>query len=97
VRVGPFELISLATSYVDCFNTWSNVGSGRSRRNCGLTTRAWCSCRSSIRNFNTGYLSLSGQLLPKQGDRDHWRNDLTYSLEKETPPVADFDGSLIFG
>jgi hypothetical protein len=48
-------------------------------------------------DFNPGYLARSVQLLPKQGDRDPWRNGLTYSLEKVTLPVADFDdGSLKF-
>ena len=48
-------------------------------------------------DFNPGYLSRSVHLLPKQGDRDPWRNGLTYSSEKETLPLADFDdGSLHF-
>jgi hypothetical protein len=49
VRVGTFELISLANSHVDGYSTWSNEGSGRSRRNYGLTTPAGCFCRRSIR------------------------------------------------
>ncbi len=48
-------------------------------------------------DFNPGYMNRSVHLFPKQGSRDPWRNGLTYELEKETLPAADFeDGSLLF-
>jgi len=48
-------------------------------------------------DFNPGYMNRSVHLFSKQGSRDPWRNGLTYELEKETLPVADFaDGSLLF-
>jgi cation diffusion facilitator CzcD-associated flavoprotein CzcO len=48
-------------------------------------------------DFNPGYMNRSVHLLPKQGSRDPWRNELTYEVEKEALPAADFgDGSLVF-
>jgi cation diffusion facilitator CzcD-associated flavoprotein CzcO len=48
-------------------------------------------------HFNPGYMNRSVHLLPKQGSRDPWRNELSYYVEKETLPAADFeDGSLRF-
>jgi len=48
-------------------------------------------------DFNPGYLLRSLPLLPRQGDHDPWRNGMTYSLEKESLPLADLgDGTLQF-
>jgi cation diffusion facilitator CzcD-associated flavoprotein CzcO len=48
-------------------------------------------------DFNPGYMNRSVHLLPKQGSRDPWRNELNYDVEKATLPVADFDdGALLF-
>jgi cation diffusion facilitator CzcD-associated flavoprotein CzcO len=47
--------------------------------------------------FNPGYMNRSVHLLPKQGDHDPWQNELSYYVEKDSLPAADFDdGSLIF-
>jgi cation diffusion facilitator CzcD-associated flavoprotein CzcO len=47
------------------------------------------------KDFNPGYVSRSLELLPKQGDRDPWRNGLTYEVEKVTLPVADLDDGAL--
>jgi len=48
-------------------------------------------------DFNPGYLARGVHLLPRQGDRDPWRNGLSYWVEKETLPRADLDdGTLGF-
>lgn len=48
-------------------------------------------------DFNPGYLARSLALLPQQGDRDPWRNGMTYFEEKEVLPLVDLnDGSLLF-
>jgi cation diffusion facilitator CzcD-associated flavoprotein CzcO len=48
-------------------------------------------------HFNPGYMNRSVHLLPKQGSHDPWRNELSYYVEKETLPAADFDdGTLLF-
>lgn len=46
-------------------------------------------------DFNPGYLARSLELLPKQGDRDPWRNGLAYEVEKETLPVVDLDDGAL--
>jgi cation diffusion facilitator CzcD-associated flavoprotein CzcO len=48
-------------------------------------------------DFNPGYLARSVHLLPRQGDRDPWRNGLSYEVEKAALPTADLDdGTLRF-
>jgi cation diffusion facilitator CzcD-associated flavoprotein CzcO len=48
-------------------------------------------------DFNPGYLARSVHLLPRQGDRDPWRNGLSYEVERQALPEADLDdGTLHF-
>jgi cation diffusion facilitator CzcD-associated flavoprotein CzcO len=47
--------------------------------------------------FNAGYLLRALEYLPQQGDKDPWRNALSYEVEKVDLPVADLDdGTLLF-
>jgi cation diffusion facilitator CzcD-associated flavoprotein CzcO len=49
-------------------------------------------------NFNPGYIRRGIHLLPKQGDRDPWRNTQDYWLDKDLLPSWDLDdGALAFG
>jgi len=48
-------------------------------------------------NFNPNYLMRSQHLMPKSGDKQEWKHDQNYSLEKNVLPVVDLDdGCLIY-
>jgi cation diffusion facilitator CzcD-associated flavoprotein CzcO len=58
-----------------------------------MTLRPWV----DPDDFNPGYLNRSAHLLPRQGDRDPWRNGLSFEAEKVALPQADLDdGALHF-
>lgn len=57
-----------------------------------MTAKPW------IEDFSAGYVQRSMQLLPKQGDKDPWRNTQNYALEKKLIRRAALeDGALVFG
>ena len=48
-------------------------------------------------NFNPNYLMRSQHLMPKSGDKQEWKHDQNYSLEKDVLPAVDLeDGCLVF-
>lgn len=54
--------------------------------------------RPWIEDFSAGYMQRSMHSLPKQGDKDPWRNTQDYALEKKTIRKASLeDGALVFG
>jgi monooxygenase len=53
--------------------------------------------RPWIENFSAGYMQRSMHLMPKQGDRNPWRNTQNYALDKKMiRNEALEDGALIF-
>jgi cation diffusion facilitator CzcD-associated flavoprotein CzcO len=46
-------------------------------------------------NFNPGYIRRGIHLLPKQGDRDPWRNTQDYWLDKDLLPSWSFDDEAL--
>lgn len=59
----------------------------------GMTLVSWV----NPEDFNPGYLMRTEAQLPQQGDREPWRNDMVYEVEKVALPAADLDdGALIF-
>jgi monooxygenase len=54
--------------------------------------------RPWIEDFSAGYMQRSMQTLPKQGDKDPWRNTQNYALDKKIIRKASLeDGALVFG
>jgi|TARA_B110000971_G_scaffold211758_1_gene240422 cation diffusion facilitator CzcD-associated flavoprotein CzcO len=54
--------------------------------------------RPWIEDFSAGYMQRAMQTLPKQGDKDPWRNTQNYALDKKIIRKASLeDGALVFG
>ena len=48
-------------------------------------------------NFNPNYLMRSQHLMPKSGDKQEWKHDQNYTLEKNVLPTVNLeDGCLIY-
>jgi cation diffusion facilitator CzcD-associated flavoprotein CzcO len=48
-------------------------------------------------NFNPNYLMRSQHLMPKSGDKQEWKHDQNYSLEKNVLPTVNLDdGCLVY-
>jgi cation diffusion facilitator CzcD-associated flavoprotein CzcO len=55
------------------------------------------SMRPWIEDFSAGYMQRTMDLMPKQGDKDPWRNTQNYSLDKKIIRKAPLeDGALLF-
>jgi len=53
--------------------------------------------RPWLDDFSAGYIQRALHRLPKQGDRDPWRNSQDYRRDRKTLPTAPLDdGSLVF-
>ena len=53
--------------------------------------------RPWIENFTSGYMQRSMHLMPRQGDRDPWRNTQNYAADKKMIRKAPLeDGVLQF-
>ena len=53
--------------------------------------------RPWLDDFSAGYIQRALHLLPKQGDRDPWRNSQDYRRDRKTLLNAPLDdGSLVF-
>ena len=51
-----------------------------------------------IQDFSAGYMQRTMDLMPKQGDKDPWRNTQNYALDKKIIRKAPLeDGALLFG
>jgi hypothetical protein len=51
-----------------------------------------------IQDFSAGYMQRTMDLMPKQGDKDPWRNTQNYALDKKIIRKAPLeDGALRFG
>jgi len=56
-----------------------------------MTMRPW------IEDFSAGYMQRTMDLMPKQGDKDPWRNTQNYALDKKIIRKAPLeDGALLF-
>ena len=53
--------------------------------------------RPWIEDFSAGYMQRTMNLMPRQGDRDPWRNTQNYALDKKMIRNAPLeDGALLF-
>ena len=53
--------------------------------------------RPFVDDFSSGYFARALDLLPKQGDRDPWRNTQNYAYERKLIGRARLDdGALVF-
>ncbi len=53
--------------------------------------------RPWIEDFSAGYMQRSMDLMPRQGDKDPWRNTQNYALDKKIIRKAPLeDGALLF-
>ena len=56
-----------------------------------MTLRPW------IEDFSAGYMQRTMDLMPKQGEKDPWRNTQNYALDKKIIRKAPLeDGALLF-
>ena len=46
-------------------------------------------------DFAPGYMRRGAGRLPKQGDREPWRNIQDYNVEKDLIPQASFDDGVL--
>ena len=53
--------------------------------------------RPWIEDFSAGYMQRTMNLMPRQGDKDPWRNTQNYALDKKMIRNAPLeDGALLF-